>query len=79
MVQVVDPVEASKDPLRQLEQLVDDADDEYVPEEQIEQTDEDSSEYDPAAHTPVTAVRPEVAQYDPPGHSKQLVDPVDAS
>ena len=59
-------------------QLVDDADDEYFPDKQLEQTLAEAIEYDPAAQTPVTAVRPVVAQYDPPGQVVQVVDPVDA-
>ena len=62
-------------PARHGEQLVEDTDDEYVPDKQIEQTDEESSEYKPAAHTPVTTVRLVVAQYEPPGHDVQLEDP----
>ena len=71
----VAPDEAMKDPARQLEQDVDDADDEYVPDKQLEQTLEDATEYDPAAHSPVTAIRLEEAQYDPPGHITQLEEP----
>ena len=43
---------------------------------QLEQTAEDATEYRPAAHTPVTAVSPVVAQYDPPVHAMQLEEPV---
>jgi len=47
-------------------------DDEYVPERQIIQTVDDATEYEPAAHTPVTALKPVVAQYDPSVHDAQL-------
>ena len=55
-----------------MEQLVEDIDDEYVPDIQLEHIVEDATENKPAAHTPVTAVSPVVAQYDPPGHAVQL-------
>jgi len=58
-----------------LEQLIDDAADEYDPDKQLEQTLEDVEEYKPAAQAPVTAVRPVVAQYEPPGHDVQLDEP----
>jgi len=58
-----------------LEQLVEDADDEYFPDEQLEQTVAEASEYDPAAHAPVTAVRPVVAQYDPAVQDEQVEEP----
>jgi len=59
-------------------QLDEDADDEYVPDEQLEQAVEEAAEYEPATQEPVTAVRPVVAQYDPLGHAVHVVDPVDA-
>ena len=52
-----------------MEQLVEDADDEYVPVEQLEQTVADATENDPAAQDPVTAVKPVEAQYDPAVHA----------
>ena len=64
--------------MRQLEQLVDDAVDVYLPVEQLEQTLDEEIEYDPTAQTPVTAVKSVVAQYDPPGHATHVVAPVDA-
>jgi len=62
-------------PARQFEQLVEDEDDEYFPDGQLEQTVDDDTEYVPAAQTPVTAVWPAAAQYDPPGHAVQLDEP----
>ena len=59
-------------------QLVEDADDEYVPDKQLEQAVEEATEYVPAAQAPVTAVRPVVAQYDPAVHEEQLDEPADA-
>ena len=53
-------------------QLVEDIDDENCPDEQLEQTVEDATEYEPASQTPVTAVRPAVAQYEPAVHAEQL-------
>ena len=64
-------------PARQLEQLVEDADDAYVPDEQLEQMVEDATENKPAAQIPVTADKPVVAQYDPPGHAEQVVEPIE--
>ena len=58
----VAPVAAMKVPARQFEQLVEDADDEYVPDKQFEHTDDEATEYEPAAQAPVSAVRPVVAQ-----------------
>ncbi len=58
-----------------MEQLVEDADDEYVPVEQLEQTVADATEYDPAAQAPVTAVKPVVAQYDPAVHAVHTETP----
>jgi hypothetical protein len=43
-----------------------------------EQTDDDAAEYAPAAQTPVTAVRPVVAQYDPALHAAQTDNPAEA-
>ena len=40
--------------------------------------DEDAAEYVPAAHAPVTAERPVVAQYDPAGQAEQAIAPVEA-
>jgi hypothetical protein len=51
-----------KDPARQVEQLVVETDEEYVPDKQFEQTVADATEYKPAAQTPVTTVRPAGAQ-----------------
>ena len=58
-----------------MEQLVEGADDEYVPAEQLEQTDADATENDPAAQAPVTAVKPVVAQYDPAVHAVHTITP----
>ena len=55
----------------QLVHTLDDEEAEYDPAAQEEHTVEDAIEYFPAAQTPVTAIRPVVAQYDPAGHSKQ--------
>jgi len=74
-VHVEDPVEAWYAPARQLEQLVEDDDDENVPDKQLEQTLDEAIEYDPAAQDPVTSDRPEVAQYDPAVHDEQLKEP----
>ena len=52
--------------------MVEDADEEYLPDEQLEHTVADATEYEPAAHAPDTAVRPVVAQYDPAVHDEQL-------
>jgi hypothetical protein len=49
---------------------------EYVATRQDEHADEDDAEYVPAAQTPVTAERPVVAQYDPPGHAVHALEPV---
>ena len=35
----------------------------------------EAEEYEPAAQAPVTAVKPVVAQYDPPGHAVQVDEP----
>jgi len=59
-------------PTRQVEQLVVDAADEYVPVRQLEHTVAEAAEYFPAAQLPVTAVKPVVAQYDPAVHDVQL-------
>jgi len=40
--------------------------------------DAEAAEYDPAAHTPVTAVNPVVAQYEPTLQAEQTVEPVEA-
>ena len=45
---------------------------------QLEQTVDESTEYEPAAQAPVTALRPAVAQYEPAVHAEQAVTPVDA-
>ena len=65
--QAVAPVDAIKVPARQLKQLDEDAEGENVPDKQLEQSVEETTENEPAAQAPVTAVRPAVAQYDPPG------------
>ena len=65
-------------PERQFEQLVEDDDDENVPDKQLEHMVDEATENEPAAQTPVTAVRPVVAQYDPAVHAVQAVEPVDA-
>jgi len=39
---------------------------------------DETPEYFPVAQAPVTAVSPVVAQYDPAGHSKHAVEPVEA-
>ena len=59
----------------QLEQLAKDDEDAYAPIGHLEQTDEEAAEYEPAAHTPVIAVRPTVAQYEPAVQVTQLVEP----
>jgi len=61
-VHAVAPVTDIYVPARQLEQLDDDAKVEYDPDKQLEQTVDEAIEYEPAAQTPVTAVRPVVAQ-----------------
>jgi len=45
---------------------------------QLEHTLADAAEYFPAPQAPVSALRPVVAQYDPPGHAVHVVDPVEA-
>ena len=73
-------------PVDQLVQLADADEAEKVPTRQLEQTAAEEAEYVPAAHAPVTAERPVPmstesefveAQYDPAGHSMQVVDPVE--
>jgi len=49
-----------------------------VPAAQLEHADDEAKEKVPVAHIPVTAVRPVVAQYDPPGQAVHAVDPVEA-
>ena len=61
-VHAVIPVEAANVPIKQDEQIVDEA-----------------AEYFPEAQLPVTANRPVVAQYDPPGQLVQEDVPVDAA
>ena len=46
------------------------------PVEQLEHAVAAEAEYDPAAQTPVTAVRPPVAQYEPARHAVHELDPV---
>ena len=46
------------------------------PAGQLEHAVADEAEYDPAVQTPVTAVRPPVAQYEPAMHAVQELDPV---
>ena len=53
-------------------QLLKDGEDEYVPDKQLEQTVAEELEYDPAAHAPVTAVKPVMAQYEPAVHAVQV-------
>jgi hypothetical protein len=53
------------------------ANEEYDPAKQLEHADEDATEYKPAAQTPVTALKPVVAQYDPEGHAVHELEPVD--
>jgi len=48
-----------------------------VPVRQLEHTVAEAVEYDPAAQLPVTAVKPVVAQYDPPGQVEHEVAPVE--
>ena len=74
-VHAVEPVDAIYVPARQLEQLDEDAEVEYDPDKHLEHTVDEAIEYDPAAHAPDTAVRPVVAQYEPPGHIEQLKEP----
>ena len=64
--------------MEQLVQLDEDANDEYVPERQLEQTVAEADEYEPVTQEPVTAVRPVVAQYEPAVHAEHEVDPVEA-
>ena len=59
-------------------QLVEDAEEEYDPDEQLEHTVDEATEYEPAAQAPETIVRPVVAQYEPAGHVMHAVDPVKA-
>ena len=47
-----------------------------MPVLQDEQIVDEAAAYVPAAHAPVTAERPVVAQYDPAGQAEQTVDPV---
>ena len=61
-VHAVKPVEPWKKPAEQLVQVVAEAVPEYMPAKQFEQTVADDTEYLPAAHAPVTAVSPVVAQ-----------------
>ncbi len=63
-------------PARQFEQLDEEADDENVATRQLEHMVADALEYVPAAHVPVTADCPVVAQYDPAGHGAHTDDPV---
>ncbi len=56
---------------------MEEAEDEYVPEEQSEHTTDEAIEYEPASQAPETAVRPVVAQYEPAVHDEQLEKPVD--
>ena len=44
---------------------------------QVEQAVDEATEYLPVVQTPVTAVRPVVAQYDPAVHAVQLEEPVE--
>jgi len=74
--QLVEDAEGEYVPAKQFEQVVDDAEDANFPDEQLEQTVDEVAEYEPAAHAPVNAVRPVVAQYDPAVHDKQLQEPV---
>ena len=55
----------------------DDSEVEYDPDEQLEQTEDEATEYEPAAQAPVTAVRPVDAQYEPAGQAVQIEKPVD--
>jgi len=61
-VHAVAPVAAIYVPARQFEQLDEDTEVEYDPDKQLEQTEDEATEYEPAAQTPDTAVRPVVAQ-----------------
>jgi len=45
---------------------------------QLEHTLAEAAEYFPAAQEPVTALRPVVAQNDPPEHAVHALDPVEA-
>ena len=69
---------AQYDPPRHAAHDVDPIDPIYVPARQLEQTEDDSIENEPAVQTPVTAVKPVVAQYDPPGQAVHALDPVEA-
>ncbi len=62
--------------MRQFKQLVEDAEDINIPDEQLEQTLDAAIEYEPDAQAPITAVRPVVAQYEPAGQLVQLDKPV---
>ena len=72
------PVVAQYDPAGQAEHELEPGVTKYVPVAQEVQPVGVATEYLPTAHTPVTAERPEEAQYDPAGHAVQAVDPVDA-
>jgi len=77
-VQAIAPVIAMNVPARQLEQLVEYEDVEYDPAKQLEQTEDEATEYKPAAQAPVTDVSPVDAQYEPAGHVVHDMEPVDA-
>jgi len=68
-VTAVRPVVAQYDPAVHASHPVDPVEISNVPVRQLEHTVADAAEYFPAAQTPVTADRPEVAQYDPAGHA----------
>ena len=61
-------------PAPQLVQLDADAA-EYVATTHDEHVDDDAAAKDPAAHIPVTADRPVVAQYDPAGQAEHELEP----
>jgi len=74
----VEPVDTWNVPARQFEQLeVEDAA-AKVPARHLEQTVDEKEEYDPAAHTPVTADNPVEAQYEPAVQEEHAEEPVEA-
>ena len=76
-VTAVSPVVAQYDPPVHAVQLEEPVLAWYDPTRQLEHTVADEAEYDPEEQLPVTAERFVVAQYDPPGHAVQVMDPVE--
>ena len=74
----VEPVDARKVPARQFEQLDDEDAAANVPDRHLEHTVDEIEEYDPAAHTPVTADNPVEAQYEPAVQEEHAEEPVEA-